>query len=128
MSQRISCTGLAILLGTLAVPVLAADLTPQPVSRVDVTALADGYRTSKIVGAPVVNDANESIGKVDDILVSRSDKVLYAVVSVGGFLGVGSKLVAVPYSSLRMTETNLVMPGASKATLKTMPDFKYASS
>lgn len=117
--------GLALIAS--AAPSLAADLTPQQINRVDVTALADGYRASKIVGAPVVNDANETIGKIDDLLVSRNDKVLYSVISVGGFLGVGSKLVAVPYQSLTITDKSLALPGGSKETLKALPEFKYST-
>jgi hypothetical protein len=117
----------ALIAGTAA-PSFAADLTPQPVSQVNVTQLADGFRSSKLVGAPVVNDANESIGKIDDLLVGRSDKVLYAVLSVGGFLGVGSKLVAVPYASLQIGAKNVVLPGGNKDQLKSLPEFKYATS
>jgi hypothetical protein len=120
-------TGLALAVGAVA-PGFAADLTPQPVSQVNVTQLADGYRTSKLVGAAVKNAAGDTVGKIDDLIVSRNDKLLYAVVSVGGFLGVGSKLVAVPYASLQVDQKNLVLPNASKDQLKALPEFKYATS
>jgi hypothetical protein len=120
-------TGVALIAATAA-PAFAADLTPQPVGQVNVTQLADGYRSSKLVGAAVVNDEKQSIGKIDDLLVGRSDKVLYAVLSVGGFLGVGSKLVAVPYSSLQIGAKDVILPGGSKEQLKALPEFKYATS
>ena len=120
-------TSVALIAG-IVTPSFAADLTPQPVSQVNVTQLADGFRSSKLVGAPVVNEANQSIGKIDDLLVGRSDKVLYAVLSVGGFLGVGSKLVAVPYASLQISAKNVVLPGGNKDQLKSLPEFKYATS
>jgi sporulation protein YlmC with PRC-barrel domain len=119
--------GLAIAAGTVA-PAFAADLTPQPVSQVNVTQLADGYRASKLVGTAVKNSAGDSIGKIDDLIVSRNDKVLYAVLSVGGFLGMGSKLVAVPYASLQVAKDNLVLPTGTKDQLKALPEFKYATS
>jgi hypothetical protein len=115
------------LVAAFAAPAIAADLTPQQVNRVDVTSLADGYRASKIIGATVVNEANETIGKVDDILVGRNDKVLYSVLSVGGFLGMGSKLIAVPYASLQVSDTKMVLPGGDKDQLKALPEFKYAT-
>lgn len=108
-------------------PCLAADLSPQPVERVDVTALADGYRSSKIVGSTVANDSNQNIGKIDDLLVGRNDRVLYAIISVGGFLGVGGKLVAVPYQSLQIASDKLILPGGSRDALKSLPEFKYAN-
>jgi len=116
------------LVSGIAAPTFAADLKPQPMSKVDVSTLADGYRSSKMIGAGVTNDQQETIGKIDDLLVGRSDKVLYAVISVGGFLGVGSKLVAVPYDSLQIGKSSLVLPGGTKDQLKNLPEFKYATS
>jgi hypothetical protein len=119
-------TAMALVAG-VAAPGFAADLKPQPVSKVDVTTLSDGFRTSKLIGAGVTNDQQETIGKIDDLLVGRSDKVLYAVISVGGFLGVGSKLVAVPYDSLQIGKSSMVLPGGTKEQLKNLPEFKYAT-
>ncbi|HTJ65433.1 MAG TPA: PRC-barrel domain-containing protein [Alphaproteobacteria bacterium] len=120
-------TAMALVAG-VAAPSFAADLKPQPMSKVDVTTLADGFRSSKMIGSGVTNDQQETIGKVDDLLVGRSDKVLYAVISVGGFLGVGSKLVAVPYDALQIGKSSLVLPNGTKEELKNLPEFKYASS
>ena len=119
--------GLAIAAGTVA-PAFAADLTPQPVSSINVTQLADGYRSSKLIGAAVKNNADETIGKIDDLIVSRNDKVLYAVLSVGGFLGIGSKLVAVPYTALQIDQKNLVLQYCTKDQLNSLSEFKYATS
>jgi hypothetical protein len=127
--RRITSVAASIaLIVALAAPSFAADLTPQPVSQVNVKSLADGYRSSKLVGATVVNDANQSIGTIDDLLVGRSDKVLYAVLSVGGFLGMGSKLIAVPYASLQIRGKDVLLPGGDKGQLKALPEFKYATS
>jgi hypothetical protein len=115
----------------LAMPLAApahAQGAPQTVqlAKVDVMKTATGYRASKIIGGTVVNDANETIGKVDDIIIG-TDKMPYLVLSVGGFLGVGTKLVVLPYDSLSTTGNKLVMPGANKEALKALPEFKYAS-
>ena len=66
--------------------------------------LSAGYRSSKVVGRSVVNDANETIGKIDDLLVSPDGKQPYAVLSIGGFLGMGAHLVVVPYDALNFAE------------------------
>jgi sporulation protein YlmC with PRC-barrel domain len=107
----------------------AAQGAPQTISsvRVDVQKLATGYRSSKIVGSPVMNDNNEKIGTVDDLIVSRDDRVLFSVLSVGGFLGLGTHLVAVPYTTLQIGDRGIVLPGATKEALKAMPEFKYAT-
>ncbi len=44
------------------------------------------------------------IGKIDDLLVSSDGKQPYAVLSIGGFLGVGTHLVVVPYETLKFAE------------------------
>ncbi|MBP2305227.1 PRC-barrel domain containing protein [Azospirillum melinis] len=95
---------------------------------VDVKAVAAGYRASKLTGTSVVNEKNEKIGSVDDIIIGR-DKVLFAVLEVGGFLGIGAHLVAVPFSDLQLDETGkkITLPGASKDELKKLPEFKYVS-
>jgi PRC-barrel domain len=95
--------------------------------RVDVRTVATGYRSSKIVGSTVVNEANETVGKVDDLIVTPDDKVPFAILSVGGFLGVGTHLVAVPFTSLKMANGKVELPGATKEALKDLPEFKYAS-
>src|SRR6201997_5899062 len=93
--------------------------TPQTVDlvKVDVHKLAAGYRASKVIGPSVTNDANETIGKIDDLLVSSDGKDPYAVLSIGGFLGVGSHLVAVPYDSLKFVDKKFVLPGGTKEGL-----------
>lgn len=97
------------------------------IERVDVEKLAAGYRSTKIVGSSVVNDANEKIGTIDDLLVEPSDKVLFAVLSVGGFLGMGDQLVVVPFNNLQIDGDNVTLPGGSKDALKALPEFKYAT-
>src|SRR5438132_929411 len=79
------------------------------------------YRSSKVVGGSVVNDANETIGTIDDLLVSRDGKQPYAVLSIGGFLGMGTRLVVVPYEMLRFGDKRVTLPGGTKKALKMLP-------
>ena len=108
-----------------AAPVFAQG-TPQTMAKVDVSAVATGYRASKIIGATIVNEAKEKIGTVDDLIVTRTDRVPFAVVSVGGFLGVGNKLVAVRMADLQFSPDQTLLPGATKDMLKALPEFVYA--
>ncbi|MFG1203113.1 PRC-barrel domain-containing protein [Xanthobacter aminoxidans] len=103
---------------------------PQTLSltRIDPTTLATGYRTSKVVGSTVYNEADEKVGTIDDLIVTPSDKVPFAVLSVGGFLGIGTKYVVVPSNALDVRDNKMVLPGATKESLKALPDFVYAKS
>jgi PRC-barrel domain len=107
----------------------SAQGAPQTVDlvKVDVQKLSAGYRSSKVVGSSVVNDAKETIGKIDDLLVSRDGKQPYAVLSIGGFLGMGTHLVAVPYDTLKFAGDQVILPGGTKEGLKMLPEFKYAT-
>ena len=97
-----------------------------PIVVVDVAIVGKGYRVSKLMGHAVLNEKNESVGTIDDFIIGR-DKVLFSILQVGGFLGIGSRLVAVPYSSLALDDTGskVVLPGATKDELKKLPVFKY---
>ena len=101
---------------------------PQTVetTKVDVQKVAAGYRASQVLGSTVVNDANETIGKIDDLLVTRDGKEPYAVLSVGGFLGMGTRLVVVRYDSLTFADNKIVLRGGSKDGLKMLPAFQYS--
>lgn len=125
--STIATTGL--LVATLLTGAAFAQGAPQTFApmKIDLQSLTTGYRTSKVVGAPVVNTIGETIGKVDDLIVTPNEKVPYAVLSVGGFLGVGDKLVVVPYSQLSVANGKMLLPGATIESLKALPDYKYAS-
>jgi hypothetical protein len=93
---------------------------------VDVNVVAQGYRISKLTGAGVTNEKNEKIGSIDDFVVGR-DRALFAVLQVGGFLGMGGHLVAVPYESLVIDDEGrtVQLPGASRDELKRLPEIRY---
>jgi hypothetical protein len=115
----------------LAMPVFVlAQGPPQTIqlTKVDVIKVATGYRASKVIGTSVVNDANDTVGKIDDIIIGQDGKSPFVVLSVGGFLGMGNKLIVLPYEQLKTTEGKIVLPGATKDALKALPEFKYASS
>jgi sporulation protein YlmC with PRC-barrel domain len=108
---------------------VAAQGTPQTVDlvKVDVQKLAAGYRASKVIGSSVVNDAGETIGTINDLLVSADGKQPYAVLSIGGFLGMGTHLVVVPYETLKFADKKVTLPGGTKEGLKKLPEFTYAT-
>lgn len=119
----------AALAAFMAGPVLAQTSSTHSatMSTRDMSMKRDEVRTSKLVGATVYNAQNESVGTVDDVLISHDTKQpVQAVISVGGFLGIGSKLVAVDYDRLQLGPDNkVVMPNATKDQLKSMQSFSY---
>ena len=124
-SARYAVALVAAMLGASAsLPVLSQGVE---LVVVDVHAVADGYRASKLIGSTVVNDQNEKVGTIEDIIIGR-DRVLFAVLQVGGFLHLGGRMVAVPYQSLVLDESGskIKLPGATQEALKNLPEFKYA--
>ena len=106
----------------------SAQGVPQSVeiTKVDVQKVAAGYRASKVIGSSVLNQANETIGKIDDLLVTRDGKEPYAVLSIGGFLGMGTHMVVVRYDSLKFADNKILLPGGTKDGLKMLPAFQYS--
>jgi sporulation protein YlmC with PRC-barrel domain len=59
------------------------------------------WRASKLVGVNVYNEANEKIGDINDVILDKSGKASNVIIGVGGFLGMGEHLVAVPFEKLK---------------------------
>lgn len=81
---------------------------------------------SALIGTKVRNANKESIGKIDDVYLDKDAKVTDVVISVGGFLGVGSKDVAVKWSDITIgREDNSVVLTTSltKDALMALPDY-----
>ncbi len=128
MKKTMLLAGAAMIgVGFLAAHAIAQGV-PQTVeiTRVDVQKMAAGYRASKVIGSSVLNDSNETIGKIDDLLVTRDGKEPYAVLSIGGFLGMGTHLVVIRYDNLKFTDNKIVLPAGTKDGLKTLPTFQYS--
>ena len=118
----------AVLVAALSGPAFSQG-APQTVTlmKVDQASLERGYRASKVIGSTVVNEANETVGTIDDLIVTPGGQAPYAVLSVGGFLGLGTKYVVVPFTALKVVDKKMVLPGGSKDALKALPEFKYNS-
>src|ERR1700694_664733 len=88
------------------------------------TEVARGYRAETLKLKPVVNDKNETIGRINDFIFGK-DGNIYAVLSVGDFCGLGGHLIAIPFRNLKLDDPsgNIVLPGASRAALEKLPGF-----
>jgi sporulation protein YlmC with PRC-barrel domain len=87
-------------------------------------AAADASMTAEdIIGKSVVNADGDTVGTVDDLVIDDK-KVVLAVVSVGGFLGIGAKDVAVPLEQLTLSEDHAMLTsGLTKDDLTNMPAY-----
>jgi len=92
------------------------------------TKLAMGWSVKKtLMGKTIYNDAGQKVGKVDDLIISPDKNVSYVIVGAGGFVGIGKHEVAVPVTQIQDKAGKLVMAGATKDTIKAMPEFTYAT-
>ena len=119
---------------SLFVAVIATDSVAQTagstvisVSTAELREVAKGWSAKKqILGKDVYNDAGDKIGEVDDLIVAPNKSLSYAIVGVGGLLGVGEHQVAVPVSRFKQQMGKIVLPKATKDALKAAPKFEYA--
>lgn len=87
--------------------------------------VARGYRASKIVGSSVYDTSRHKIGNVNDLVITPDKKVSFAIVGVGGFLGIGQKDVAIPIDRFTRMKP-MTLPGATKKALNDLPAFHYS--
>jgi sporulation protein YlmC with PRC-barrel domain len=137
MSPKIAVASAVMLVSSLA---LAQAPPPAPAPQAPAAARttdgqmwyshrADEMRASKLIGSKVVNTANETVGDINEIVLSKDGKVAAVVIGVGGFLGIGEREVAVAFSSIlvsRDSKDNLVLTmNATKDGLKGAPAWRW---
>jgi len=119
MLMKSIAAGLAgtALLATVAfaqAPTATTDKAAPAATATTTTTSASGqWRASKMSGLKVYNDANENIGSINELLMDKNGDVKIAVIGVGGFLGMGEHLVAVPYDKLKFVNEAVAYTGAA---------------
>ena len=105
----------------------SSSMTSPPGMMHDGMALKDwerNRRASKIIGMDVRNNTNEKVGDIKEIVLDGNGRVAYAVVSAGGFLGIGDRLYAVPWSAFkRLAGQNYFVWNIAKERLRDAPGF-----
>ena len=124
----IATLGMAATLVTIGSAVAqVAGVTSLGVTISESSQIALGWSAKKsILGKTVYNDSNEKIGKVEDLIIAPDKSVSYLIIGAGGFVGIGRHNVAVPATQIQEQNGRLVMAGASKDVVKSMPGFEYA--
>jgi sporulation protein YlmC with PRC-barrel domain len=112
----------------LTAPASAQGTVAQPVS-----GQTNNWPVSKVLGVTVYNGQGDAIGKIHDLVMDPQARVATAILSIGGYLGVGDRLVQVPLDTIRFPK-DAAAPSAypekavlntSKETLAGMPPYKY---
>ena len=122
-----SLTALLLVSAATDISAQTAGRTTLGIGTVELDDVIKGWSVHKtLLGKHVYNDKNEEVGKIEDIIISPARKESYAIVSAGGFLGIGSHDVAIPAAQFKMNGDKIVLPGATKELIKAMPAFHYA--
>ncbi|CCE04980.1 conserved exported hypothetical protein [Bradyrhizobium sp. STM 3843] len=118
MVMKIVAAGLAgsLLVASAAFAAETSTTTTTTV-RGDTTAASyqGDWRASKLSGVKVYNNNNENIGSIDDLLTDKEGKIKAVVVGVGGFLGMGQHLVAIPFDQVKFSDQPVAANTASTA-------------
>jgi sporulation protein YlmC with PRC-barrel domain len=108
-------------------PPPVAGRVPLGVSVAEMEHVVVGWSAKKdLLGKTVTNDKNDKIGKIDDIIITPKNSVSFAIIGVGGFIGIAKRDVAIPIEQIKLTSGNLVLAGATKDAVKALPPFEYA--
>lgn len=100
--------------------------TPFSISPRGAEVLATGWSVKKeFIGEPVHDAEGQEIGTVDDVIVGREDSLIFAIVGIGGFMGLGTYDVAIEFSRFKLGKYGLLLPDANKETLQGLPQFVY---
>lgn len=109
----------AALIGSALLVTAAVAQTPNtmtmnaPAATTSVSGYHGTWRSSKMVGLNVYNDTNDKLGSISELLLDKNGTIKAAVIGVGGFLGVGERLVAVPFDKLKFVDTPAQSTSAS---------------
>lgn len=107
---------------------VAGGSTTTDVSITQSTQIAMGWSVKKtLMGKTLYNDAGQKIGKVEDLIIAPDKNVSYVIVGAGGFIGIGSHDVAIPVTQIQDQAGKLVIAGATKDSIKALPEFTYAN-
>lgn len=127
----LTATALSLSLALGAAPAFAAgaDKTGQTQSSATgQTTQSQGQkqvRAEQVIGSEIYSAKGERVGEIEDLVIGEKDKVTYAIVDVGGFLGMGEHQVALPFDELAARDDSSLMMSESmdKEELRQMEEF-----
>ena len=137
MRQLSAAAAAIILAGVLAAPSSGGELLTKPAVLKPVATetapapfltVLGSWQAETVLGKQVRGKANENIGRIVDVIADRHGKVRAALIDFGGFLGVGSRKIAVDWDALKFTTgddgRNVVTLDLSRDQMKSAPEYK----
>ena len=112
---------------SFAPPLPMANTPSDPALSVAQVRLTSGQRVSKLLGAAVMDEKGEKLGTVDDLILGQDERPTLIVMQAGGLLGVGGRLIALPFSGVQVQGNAVVLPGMSKEAAAAAPAFSYGN-
>jgi sporulation protein YlmC with PRC-barrel domain len=101
---------------TAQTPTTTSDRANMAPATASDSSLQGNWRASKVVGLSVYNEKNESVGSINDLLTDKNGSIKAVVIGVGGFLGVGEHLVAIPFEKIKFINEPVAYTGASNTS------------
>jgi sporulation protein YlmC with PRC-barrel domain len=113
-TAAVAGTALLATIASAQTPTATTDRADAPSSATLSSSSLQGFwRASQVVGLKVYNDKNESLGSINDLLMDKGGNIKAAILGVGGFLGVGEHLVAVPLDKVKFVNEPVAYTGTA---------------
>jgi hypothetical protein len=113
ITAGLAASALFVSVASAQTPTATTDRSGMTPAATSDSSLTGNWRTSKVVGLSVYNDNNQSIGSINDLLTDKSGNIKAVVIGVGGFLGVGAHLVAVPFDKIKFVNEPVAYTGVA---------------
>jgi sporulation protein YlmC with PRC-barrel domain len=114
-----------------AIATVAALATPAFAAQTMSSLPSDSFTITDYYKQDVYDNSQNTVGKIDDVLIDKAGKITTLMVGVGGFLGMGEKDVALPFTAVKAEKKNnkwYLTVDETKDSLKGAPGYKYDSS
>ena len=116
ITAALAGTALLAAVASAQTPTTPSDRMAPAAASTSSSSLQGNWRASKVVGLSVYNDNNESLGSINDLLMDKSGNIKAVVLGVGGFLGVGEHLVAIPFEKIKFVDQPVAYTGAASTS------------
>jgi sporulation protein YlmC with PRC-barrel domain len=116
ITAALAGTALLAAVASAQTPTTPSDRMAPAAASTSSSSLQGNWRASKVVGLSVYNDNNESLGSINDLLMDKSGNIKAVVLGVGGFLGVGEHLVAIPFDKIKFVDQPVAYTGAASTS------------